>query len=77
MSEPSRSDRPRRLALGEVAGLYDRARPGYPAALIDDLVNWAQPGARALEVGAGTGKATRLLADGPIHPDNPSLRAPW
>jgi trans-aconitate methyltransferase len=43
-------------------GLYDRARPGYPAALIDDLVRWAQPGARALEIGAGTGKATRLLA---------------
>ena len=62
MSEPSYTDRPRRLVFGEVAGLYDRARPGYPAALIDDLVTWAQPGARALEIGAGTGKATRLLA---------------
>jgi SAM-dependent methyltransferase len=62
MREPSPADRPRRLVFGEVAGLYDRARPGYPAALIDDLVTWAQPGARALEIGAGTGKATRLLA---------------
>ena len=62
MNEPSHPDRPRRLVFGEVAGLYDRARPGYPASLIDDLVTWAQPGARALEVGAGTGKATRLLA---------------
>jgi SAM-dependent methyltransferase len=62
MSDPSHPDRPRRLVFGEVAGLYDRARPGYPASLIDDLVTWAQPGARALEVGAGTGKATRLLA---------------
>jgi SAM-dependent methyltransferase len=62
MSEPSRTDRPRRLVFGEVAGLYERARPSYPAALIDDLVRWAQPGARALEVGAGTGKATRLVA---------------
>jgi SAM-dependent methyltransferase len=62
MSEPSHTERPRRLVFGEVAGLYDRARPGYPAALIDDLVLWAQPGARALEIGAGTGKATRLLA---------------
>jgi SAM-dependent methyltransferase len=62
MSEPSHTERPRRLVFGEVAGLYDRARPGYPASLIDDLVAWAQPGARALEIGAGTGKATRLLA---------------
>jgi SAM-dependent methyltransferase len=61
MSEPSHTERPRRLVFGEVAGLYDRARPGYPASLIDDLVTWAQPGARALEIGAGTGKATRLL----------------
>jgi SAM-dependent methyltransferase len=62
MSEPSPADRPRRLVFGEVADLYDRARPGYPASLIDDLVTWAQPSARALEIGAGTGKATRLLA---------------
>jgi SAM-dependent methyltransferase len=62
MSEPSHPARPRRLVFGEVAGLYDRARPGYPASLIDDLVTWAQPGACALEIGAGTGKATRLLA---------------
>jgi len=62
MSESSRADRPRRLVFGEVAELYDRARPGYPASLIDDLVTWAQPEARALEIGAGTGKATRLLA---------------
>jgi SAM-dependent methyltransferase len=62
MGEPSHTDRPRRLVFGEVAGLYDRARPGYPESLIDDLVIWAQPGARALEIGAGTGKATRLLA---------------
>lgn len=62
MGELSATDRPRRLVFGEVAELYERARPSYPAALIDDLVGWAQPGARALEIGAGTGKATRLLA---------------
>ncbi len=62
MSQPRHTDRPRRLVFGEVAGLYDRARPGYPASLLDDLVTWAQPGASALEIGAGTGKATRLLA---------------
>ncbi len=63
MADASHPDRPRRLVFGEVAGLYDRARPGYPLALIDDLVGWAQPDARALEIGAGTGKATRLLAE--------------
>jgi len=48
--------------FGEVAELYERSRPGYPQALIDDLVIWAGADARALEIGAGTGKATRLLA---------------
>jgi len=48
--------------FGEVAELYERSRPGYPQALIDDLVIWAGAEARALEIGAGTGKATRLLA---------------
>ncbi len=51
--------------FGEVAELYDAARPTYPRALIGDLVTWASPRdgrPRALEVGAGTGKATRLLS---------------
>src|SRR5438128_1796993 len=43
---------------------YDRARPGYPEPLFDDLVALArlQPGARLLEVGCGTGRATVPLA---------------
>jgi SAM-dependent methyltransferase len=59
------SARPRRLVFGEVAELYDAARPTYPEALVDDLAAWARDGdgpPSALEVGAGTGKATRLLA---------------
>jgi len=53
-----------RLAFGRVASLYDRARPSYPPAAIDDVLGYAalQGGERAVEVGAGTGKATRLLA---------------
>jgi SAM-dependent methyltransferase len=54
---------PRRLVFGEVADLYDRHRPGYPPALIDDVVAQAglADGERVLEVGAGTGKATEAL----------------
>jgi SAM-dependent methyltransferase len=53
-----------RLAFGRVAELYDRARPSYPPAVIDALLEHAGlgPGARIVEVGAGTGKATELLA---------------
>ena len=56
-------DEARRLAFGTVAEQYDRARPSYPEALVDDVLSFA-PGApvRALEVGAGTGKATVLFA---------------
>lgn len=47
------------------AELYERARPGYPPALFEDLATYAGPGARVLEIGAGTGQATRgLLARG-------------
>jgi SAM-dependent methyltransferase len=54
-----------RLAFGRVADLYDRARPSYPDAVIDELIDAAalQPGSRVLEVGAGTGKATEQLAE--------------
>lgn len=53
----------RRLAFGSVAELYDRVRPSYPDALVDDVLAFAAPVAHALEVGAGTGKATRLFAE--------------
>jgi SAM-dependent methyltransferase len=54
--------RNQRLVFGEDAELYDRARPSYPAELIDDLVALAGTGSRALDAGCGTGKATVLLA---------------
>jgi SAM-dependent methyltransferase len=56
--------RERRLSFGEVANLYDRARPTYPDALVDDVIALAplDGSGGALEVGAGTGKATVLFA---------------
>lgn len=53
--------RERRLTFGEVAQLYDRARPSYPEALVEDVIELAGADS-ALEVGAGTGKATMLFA---------------
>lgn len=53
-----------RQTFDEDAELYDRARPGYPAELYDDLAELAgaRPGSRVLEVGCGTGQATVPLA---------------
>ncbi len=52
--------REQRLVFGEVAETYDRARPGYPDVVVDDIVARAPQteGMRLLEVGCGTGKAT-------------------
>ncbi|MGW0731868.1 class I SAM-dependent methyltransferase [Streptomyces sp. NPDC002851] len=62
-------DETRRVHLSRIfdedPDLYDRARPGYPPELFDDLAEVASigPGCRVLEVGAGTGKATLPLAE--------------
>ncbi|MFF8478678.1 methyltransferase domain-containing protein [Streptomyces sp. NPDC015414] len=50
--------------FNEVAELYDRVRPGYPDELFADLVAITGMDARSsvLEVGCGTGQATRSLA---------------
>src|SRR5712692_3838624 len=59
----SREEREERFIFGEVAGLYDQARPGYPEALVDDVLAYVgQVSPRVLEVGAGTGKATVAFA---------------
>jgi SAM-dependent methyltransferase len=50
--------------FNEVPELYDRVRPGYPDELFADLVSLTGMDERSsvLEVGCGTGQATRSLA---------------
>ncbi len=50
--------------FNEVPELYDRVRPGYPDALFADLATITGLGDRpsVLEIGCGTGQATRSLA---------------
>src|SRR6516162_1903848 len=53
----------RSTSFGAVAAAYERFRPGYPAELFDTVMRYARrPIRTALEIGAGTGKATRLFA---------------
>jgi SAM-dependent methyltransferase len=63
MSDGAAAKRERGTVFGEVAELYDRVRPGYPVALVDEVLAFAPESPRVLEVGAGTGKATVSLAE--------------
>lgn len=60
-------ERENRTHFDEIVLNYDKVRPDYPTALFTDLLKYAGPGAgkQALEIGAGTGKATApILAAG-------------
>lgn len=48
----------------DISEIYDEVRPSYPQELIDDLLEFSQlsHNANLLEIGAGTGKATTLIA---------------
>ena len=62
--EPDQEREFRRATFDSVAEQYDAARPTYPEALLDDLVELTQipEGGRLLEIGPGTGKASVALA---------------
>jgi SAM-dependent methyltransferase len=53
----------RALSFGSVASAYERFRLGYPDELVDEVLDYAAGRIHtALEVGGGTGKATRVFA---------------
>ena len=53
------------LSFDAIAAAYDRSRPDYPTAIFDKILAYAQcqqASAEILEIGTGTGKATRPFA---------------
>lgn len=51
------------MSFGAAAAAYEHFRPGYPLELVDEVLAYAdRPVRTALEIGAGTGKATRVFA---------------
>jgi SAM-dependent methyltransferase len=53
-----------RTTFNNSAEWYDQVRPGYPEALIDDVIRLSAipAGGQILEIGCGTGKATEMFA---------------
>jgi SAM-dependent methyltransferase len=52
-------------SFGTAAALYERARPSYPSDALDWLLPAGSPD--VLDLGAGTGKLTRLIAARDLH----------
>ena len=55
------------LGFDNIPEIYDRVRPTYPPALFDALLSYLssppERGLRAVEIGPGTGQATRSLLE--------------
>jgi SAM-dependent methyltransferase len=63
------AEREQRLVFGEIAKQYDAARPSYPDEMFDIVMTYGalHAGDRALEIGAGTGKATEKFIARGLH----------
>jgi SAM-dependent methyltransferase len=55
--------RERAKLFGREAERYERSRPTYPAAVIDEVVGASPHGLSVFDVGCGTGIASRLMAE--------------
>jgi len=63
MTADKHVDEPGRTVFGAAAEAYDAGRPGYHPALVTEVLTYAEATDRtAVEIGAGTGKATMLFA---------------
>jgi SAM-dependent methyltransferase len=62
---PDKDPRRSRESFNTVAELYARYRPGYPEAVVEDVVRSAEisPGSRVLEIGCGAGQLSVPLAE--------------
>jgi len=67
VTDAASNEREQRLVFGEVAETYDRQRSSYPSEAIDAILAFAGLGqdttTPVAEVGAGTGKASVLVAE--------------
>ncbi len=54
-----------KTAFNEVSAEYNTARPGYPPKVIDTILKYAKlpKNAKILEIGCGTGQATKFFAE--------------
>lgn len=62
-------DRNRRTTFEETADLFNEARPGYPAQMVEDVLALSSipPDGRILEIGCGPGNATLPYAERGYH----------
>jgi SAM-dependent methyltransferase len=62
-------DRRKRITFEEAADLYDEVRPGYPEALVEDVLalSGIPADGRILEIGCGLGNATLPYAERGYH----------
>lgn len=58
-----------RLSFDRAADIYDEVRPSYPGPMFDELFQMLPPRPEIVEVGPGTGQATKdLLCSWRIRP---------